>query len=288
MKKAFTLIELLVVIAIIAILAAILFPVFAQAKEAAKKTATLSNFKQMGTSTAIYTTDNDDVLPLGYSFDNVGGQWRWNFNISVPAGWRNNAVVNNAQRVSEDQTHWSNALFPYIKNNQLMEMNGINATTVTTDAAMPGMVPTRVGLSFNGMLHRWSATAIEQPSRIPLFWAGRGRQNVIGLALSNPALNCTGQGQGCMFNPSAAPGGAWFGMESIYVYGQGMHFVATDSSAKFRNLRTNPVGGPNSTDYYNNPFSTINAAGQPQGMWFCTITGATASYPCVFRPDQTL
>ena len=47
-KKAFTLIELLVVIAIIAILAAILFPVFAQAKVAAKKVSTLSNFKQMG------------------------------------------------------------------------------------------------------------------------------------------------------------------------------------------------------------------------------------------------
>ena len=50
MKKAFTLIELLVVIAIIAILAAILFPVFAQAKEVAKKTASMSNMKQIGTA----------------------------------------------------------------------------------------------------------------------------------------------------------------------------------------------------------------------------------------------
>lgn len=60
MKKAFTLIELLVVIAIIAILAAILFPVFAQAKLAAKKTTCISNLKQMGTSTLMYTTDYDD------------------------------------------------------------------------------------------------------------------------------------------------------------------------------------------------------------------------------------
>src|SRR5262245_33721607 len=58
--RAFTLIELLVVIAIIAILAAILFPVFAQAKAAAKKSAELSNFKQIGTATAIYVTDYDD------------------------------------------------------------------------------------------------------------------------------------------------------------------------------------------------------------------------------------
>ncbi len=62
MKKAFTLIELLVVIAIIAILAAILFPVFAQAKLAAKKTCDLSNLKQIGTATKIYLADWDDTL----------------------------------------------------------------------------------------------------------------------------------------------------------------------------------------------------------------------------------
>jgi prepilin-type N-terminal cleavage/methylation domain-containing protein len=63
MRRAFTLIELLVVIAIIAILAAILFPVFAQAKLAAKKTADLSNEKQIGTSFFIYVNDYDDMLP---------------------------------------------------------------------------------------------------------------------------------------------------------------------------------------------------------------------------------
>jgi prepilin-type N-terminal cleavage/methylation domain-containing protein len=62
-SKGFTLIELLVVIAIIAILAAILFPVFAQAKVAAKKTTDLSNLKQNMTATLIYTNDADDYLP---------------------------------------------------------------------------------------------------------------------------------------------------------------------------------------------------------------------------------
>jgi len=62
-RKAFTLIELLVVITIIAILAAILFPVFAQAKAAAKKTQCLSNLKQLGLACQMYMADNDDCFP---------------------------------------------------------------------------------------------------------------------------------------------------------------------------------------------------------------------------------
>lgn len=63
-NRAFTLIELLVVIAIIAILAAILFPVFAQAKQAAKGAASISNAKQIGTASIMYSGDYDDMLVI--------------------------------------------------------------------------------------------------------------------------------------------------------------------------------------------------------------------------------
>jgi len=64
-KKAFTLIELLVVIAIIAILAAILFPVFAQARETARTSSCLNNMKQIGTSVLMYAQDFDEGFPMG-------------------------------------------------------------------------------------------------------------------------------------------------------------------------------------------------------------------------------
>jgi prepilin-type N-terminal cleavage/methylation domain-containing protein len=70
-NRAFTLIELLVVIAIIAILAAILFPVFAQAKEAAKKTACLSNSRQIGMALKMYLADHDDAMPIFYAYNSA-------------------------------------------------------------------------------------------------------------------------------------------------------------------------------------------------------------------------
>ncbi len=65
-RRGFTLIELLVVIAIIAILAAILFPVFAQARDKARQTACLSNARQIGTATLMYTQDYDETWPSSH------------------------------------------------------------------------------------------------------------------------------------------------------------------------------------------------------------------------------
>lgn len=77
-RCGFTLIELLVVIAIIAILAAILFPVFAQAREQARKTACLSNMRQIGTAISMYTQDYDEKWPFLCYYDVMQAAHVWN------------------------------------------------------------------------------------------------------------------------------------------------------------------------------------------------------------------
>jgi len=96
MKKAFTLIELLVVIAIIAILAAILFPVFAQARDKARQTSCLSNVKQIALGFMMYKQDYDETLPSAYFHKNF-----------VTGGG------------SAGYTHWSGMINPYVKNWQM-------------------------------------------------------------------------------------------------------------------------------------------------------------------------
>jgi len=119
MKKAFTLIELLVVIAIISILASILFPVFARAKESAKATVNLSNLKQLSLAMLSYGMDNDDVFPLAIRQESLAGQ-----QAAFPTT-QGTALSTSPPGVIP----WHEAIYPYTKNRDIFTSPLETATT---------------------------------------------------------------------------------------------------------------------------------------------------------------
>lgn len=101
-KAAFTSIDLLVVIAIISILAAILFPSFARARENARKASCMSNMKQIGLAVMQYSQDYDEKLPNFVRNNDVGG-----------------GVVDPNNKFCSDYYTWAEAVQPYVKSLQL-------------------------------------------------------------------------------------------------------------------------------------------------------------------------
>ncbi|MBL8065676.1 MAG: prepilin-type N-terminal cleavage/methylation domain-containing protein [Chthonomonadaceae bacterium] len=183
-RRAFTLIELLVVIAIIAILAAILFPVFAQAKESAKKTADVMQFKQMGSAIQIYITDTDDVLPNAFPRN-------MNTRLFV-------TPVKRLEYLSEELkslhgSNWANAIIPYIKNLDIYKSPCATVPWYPNQGNPDGSYK-EFTLSYfmNSYLNLWPSTNLEEPSAVPLVWLGTGKAHTPGWSFSYPLIRLAG------------------------------------------------------------------------------------------------
>jgi len=297
-RHAFTLIELLVVIAIIAILAAILFPVFAQAKQAAKASVLLSNVKQIGTGTIIYTNDYDDTFPLAavYRPDSDGSNGQSSdigtfLGYPYPAGYCPNAgnptLWGDPARVNMASCMVSNSVQPYVKSLALedvqptSQVNLFGDTDTNTGAALSG-------LTYNGDLHRYSTTAVVSSSITPMWWPGLGNVDLIGRTFTNPQLNCDGSHapDTCMFASGSTADSADAAFTSEATYGEDillaglsasnsmwlfsnhkLPFVHCDTSAK-----SGPVGSTVLPNYLSgngafiDPLSAVNATGQDFGF----------------------
>ena len=200
-QKAFTLIELLVVIAIIAILAAILFPVFAQAREKARAISCLSNLKQLGTGAMMYSQDYDEaVLPAweGYTPDQYGfgttGIYTGNGpGKGNPAEWRRN---------------WEYIIQPYVKNQAMLvcpDQGRIGQDTGTWrsqdwESLRGGNI---VGYGINDLMSNWgtdpviSLAGFSRPADTVFFADAVGVSNTAAF-IKNP------DGYKQDYNPSAA------------------------------------------------------------------------------------
>lgn len=316
-NKAFTLIELLVVIAIIAILAAILFPVFAQAKEKAKQTQSLSNSKQLSQGFELYKSDADDKLPLSKTLDGATNTWRvpipWNGTqlIEFPHNWR---PTQSTTRWNENITGWANSIYPYVQNRGLYacpsgpEKMRTNSTQdgggPISDYAAPNpdAKPSLLSYTMNGQLHAFNASGIVNPAELLLLWEGNGKIAIKGFAMSNPIIRCTTTAAPCTYIPysgtgncpitnSSTPSSAMFGNRpdrqlpggSYWVHTRGMNWSFNDTHAKWRrmgaNWLPNNTGATPYTDWSTDPFTGYDHKGTAGFYW---VDGCWA---WLFRPD---
>jgi prepilin-type N-terminal cleavage/methylation domain-containing protein len=199
-KKAFTLIELLVVIAIIAILAAILFPVFAQAKLAAKKTSSLSNAKQITLGALMYSNDQDDRFPTGSGYNwwypSGCGDGAWSLDTQP---YIKNAAILRDPTDSDNNAFWPTWMgspaveISYASNGYILGGPGDHGNTTDTNKAYNRgvmMMAQGTDVNINNGACKYTGwldvstitdTTVTQPSATIMFASRFGGQNLWGM-----------------------------------------------------------------------------------------------------------
>lgn len=182
-RRAFTLIELLVVIAIIAILAGILFPTFARARENARRIACVSNMKQIGIAMSMYAHDNDGHWPQHW-FGNI--QSDNEHACAIVDNWSNTIVPN-----------WVALTYPYTKTFPIYTCPSSQGRSPSSDATLPGL-----NYAMNGYAAGRQDAACPSPSQFALVWDYRLQTS---WAVANPSPGQGGNGNCAWMNPTMNP-----------------------------------------------------------------------------------
>ncbi len=212
LRRGFTLIELLVVIAIIAILAAMLFPVFAKAREKARQTACLAHLKQIGTAVLMYAQDYDEMYPINYQ-DAASGPGT----------------------AAQIPLTWPNRLMPYIKNSQVYRCPSDGRTP---NVDFPGCRPILQSYCWNRRLGMdlpawgyWDVVSMAQvaaPAQCAMLW--------------DDSADWLAAGWGGAFNTLDSPD--WAGSFDPEVlkgrHNDGDNFMFADGHAKWIHTRSLP------------------------------------------------
>ena len=248
--QGFTLIELLVVIAIIAILAAILFPVFGRARENARRSSCQSNLKQVGLGFAQYAQDFDQLFPLegpqGYT--------------PVPAELWPGATAAN---IAAWRTNWIATTHPYVKSYQVLQCP---STTVVQNITAATDMPYSFSYSMNVLLSRSSISAVGRPSKTIMAWEGSGKIATKGVTLPNPQITSP-IATSLPYKAATGSPSVTFGYSGFFG-GQagawnhhlnGSNFLYTDGHVKWVRTPANAYGG--------GMWRTANAQGEAQTLW---------------------
>jgi hypothetical protein len=278
--RVVTFTEVFVVSGVVAILSTVFLPMARRSLEAGGPQL-LNQFRTLAASARAYAEDNDERLPLAFSFDTTANQWRYNRYFQVPAGWRRS--TSELQNFEESHA-WANSLQPYFGDWDVLETPGLPEvrTGNLADYDDPRFPWTNVSVSMNGLLHTYPLPSIAEPSRLPLFWHGHGRASLAGAEVTTPSLNCSQYPQTpCVYVPElhSGPGGFLvLTSGSAWVYAKTAYFISLDGT-----LRRQPLGArlsPAQTDPRYDPFTGYDTAGIGGFYWT-----NTANYPYLFRPD---
>lgn len=279
-RPGFTLIELLVVIAIITILAAILFPVFAQAREKARQTSCLSNAKQLSLGINMYVQDFDETMPFACGYYAPAGGWMWPYVGDSPADARSS----NTQWVNGMGGYWFNLIQPYTKNGQIARCP--TASALSTLAGPFQKTPYDMSMTFNGLLWGYPLAGVLNPTDVPTVWEGTGTTWFRGYVAVQPVLVCQDATQPCVYQPTSASCSANVNGQvstgftvtpTAWVHNKGQVWTYVDGHAKWRRL-----GEGKGNSYKRSPWSTYSATGAPTGSW------NDGCHRLLFKPDLDL
>jgi prepilin-type N-terminal cleavage/methylation domain-containing protein/prepilin-type processing-associated H-X9-DG protein len=249
-RRGFTLIELLVVIAIIAILAAILFPVFARAREKARQASCCSNLKQLALGIQMYVQDYDETFPRA---DLDRGRW---YVITTPWDARPGSPTSRG-------AFWASSIQAYIKNWQLYRCPSSAPETLFASPPVQNWVD--LSYTMNGMLSRYRLAGVAAPSVCILVWEGIGSSAYSGYATTMAFYS----GGALPYQPSNTQGGMGVGGPADFHNG-GNNKAYCDGHVKW----TKEPGG-----WEASVWSELNADGTPAGYWWDGFA------PWLMRPD---
>ena len=183
-SQGFTLIELLVVIAIIAILAAILFPVFGRARENARRSSCMSNLKQLGLGMIQYTQDFDEKYPQPAVPDDgdYGALWPDDFPVNAYSGGTGPDLTYNPN----SPLSWAAVILPYTKSTQIMSCPSLKRVDYWADTYAIEM---NVSYTYNKLLAWNSLSSIVNPSASIMMHEGFGSFGLTSVVTSFPVVD---------------------------------------------------------------------------------------------------
>lgn len=159
-RRGFTLIELLVVIAIVAVLAGLLFPVFARAREAARQAGCRSGSRQLGMAITMYSADADDLLPIHAAVDDSGGVYFWPYAVNpyvrAQGVWRcptDPSGVDGFDGTPTDGSVSYGLNFLYLSAKHLSEVSKPSETALLVDRGSPFAEPAEGKAWHNGQIN---------------------------------------------------------------------------------------------------------------------------------------